>query len=896
MLTRGRVSSPTIGYDDDGTTAPPSSQDDGGLPQRIGRYVVLEVIGMGGMGVVCTAYDPKLDRRVALKLLRQRENEDPARGRIAQLRLQREARALAKLKHPNIVAVHDVDIVDERLYIAMEYVEGESLDDWFEHSSRGWREVVEVFIQAANGLLAAHLAGITHRDFKPANVRLEPTGRVVVLDFGLALAQGATSTDDGDEPSSSSSVEIPIPLGAETEGPNSERNPRLTAVGRRVGTPAYMSPEQILGHAVGPATDQFAFGASLYEALYGMLPFRGDADAALWNAVEGAVAPPPKDREVPPWLHKIVLRLLDRDPQHRYADMAEVIAALSHGLGDRRRRRGRIIAGAAVTSLVLGGVAWAYASEDTCPGAADRMDARWNAARAEALARDFAATGAPFADDAATRTIAVLDERAEAWKRAHVEVCEATRVRGEQSDALLDHRMACLDDALLELGALVDVFTETDAELVEHAVVATMGLADPRECRDERPDDADEAPSPAEEPRVAAVREQIAKANALIEAMRVEPAFSAAQVAWNEAAHLEHAPTRVAARLMWVRSLRLRSDYAGAETELVAQIEDAAAHRLFDAEADAWIMHVQLLGLHLRKPEQAIAERLAAEAAVTRGGGRPERVAGLAHALGVVLTANGDLEAAAEQFRTAIRHRQEHYGTDNPSVAAARNDLGITLVRLGRHLEAEDAFRAALEANRRALGETHPMIATNSMNLGNAVAEGREDFAESAALYANALAIREAVFGSDDPAVAEVLVAQGSLARRQGDHAAAVAALRRAIALFGGPNAKDLRAGMALNNLGTSYIKLGDTKAAVEAFTQSIALFEREKALQHPSRLRAYLRRCEAWANAGETVVASADCEVAGTLLGALASPNAGDLEDLAEVRETIRSKTAPRP
>ena len=893
QLTRGRVSSPTIGYDDGAATPPPSTHDDR-LPARIGRYVVVEVIGIGGMGVVCTAYDPKLDRKVALKLLRQRESDDAARSHIAQLRLQREARALAKLKHPNIVAVHDVDIVDDRLYIAMEYVEGESLDDWFEHSTRGWSEVVEVFIQAAKGLQAAHAAGITHRDFKPANVRLEPTGRVVVLDFGLALAQGRANTEDDDDPAASSSVEVPIPIiGNGQEQPIAERNPRLTAVGRRVGTPAYMSPEQILGHAVGPATDQFAFGASLYEALYGMLPFRGDADAALWNAVEGAVAPPPKDREVPPWLHKVVLRLLDRDPQHRYADMAEVIAALSQGLG--RRRRGRVAAVAIGATVVLGGLGWAYARQDACPGAADRMDARWNAARGQTLAQDFAATGAPFAEDAASRTIAVLDDRSNAWRRAHVEICEATRLRGEQSDALLDHRMACLDDALLELGALVDVFTETDAELVEHAVVATMGLADPRACRDDRPDDDDQAPSAAEEQRVAAVREQVAKANALIEAMRVEPAFAAAQLAWNEAAHLEHAPTRVAARLMWARTLRLRSDYAGAETELVAQIQDAAAHRLFDTEADAWIMHLQLLGLHLRRPEHALGERLAAEAAVTRGGGRPERIAGLAHALGVVLTASGDLEAAAEQFRTAIRHRQEHDGPDNPSVAAARNDLGITLVRLGRHREAEDAFRAALEAHRRALGETHPLVATNSMNLGNAVAEGRRDYVESATLYAKALAIREAVFGAEDPAVAEVLVAQGSLARRQGDHAAAVNALRRAVALFGGPDAKDLRAGMALNNLGTSYIALGDTAAAVDAFTHAIALFEREKATHHPSRLRAYLRRCEAHGAAGDIDAANRDCDTAGTLLGALATPNASDLADLAKAREVIAAQPAQR-
>ncbi|MBC8073676.1 MAG: serine/threonine protein kinase, partial [Deltaproteobacteria bacterium] len=283
VLARGRLSSPTVGYDLPEQTQPPRADTD--LPDRIGRYLVLEVVGVGGMGVVCTAYDPKLDRKVALKLLRERELADAVRTTTGHARLHREARALAKLKHVNVVAVHDVDVVDERLYIAMEFVEGESLSRWFEQRARSWRELVAVFVQAARGLAAAHDAGITHRDFKPANVRIEPGGRVVVLDFGLALAHGVTDgpVTDGDELAS-------------------EHDVRLTAVGRRVGTPAYMAPEQILGQPVGPAADQFAFGVSLYEALYGTLPFTGDLQTAMWNAIDGKLAPIPKDREVPGWL------------------------------------------------------------------------------------------------------------------------------------------------------------------------------------------------------------------------------------------------------------------------------------------------------------------------------------------------------------------------------------------------------------------------------------------------------------------------------------------------------------------------------------------------------------------------------------------------------------------
>jgi tetratricopeptide (TPR) repeat protein len=875
QLTRGRISAPTVVYDD--VRVPSPAPGDDRVPDKLGRYVVLDVVGVGGMGVVCTAYDPKLDRKVALKLLRRREHDDAARVSIGQARLQREARALAKLKHPNVVAVHDVDIVDDRLYIAMEYVDGQTLDHWLETTARPWRDIVGVFIQAARGLVAAHAANITHRDFKPANVRIEPSGRVVVLDFGLALAnEGLNTTDEHPLLDPITDLDLPVP----------ELNRRLTAAGRRVGTPAYMAPEQILGHAVGPATDQFSFGASLYEALYGVLPFRGDASTAMWNAVEGAVAPPPKDRVVPPWLHRVVLRLLARLPEQRFADMHAVIGALEHGLG--RRTRTRLVAGGLVGLLVLGAGAWGYMRARACPGASARIDARWDATRRDALERDFEATAAPFAAHAAARTIAALDERASAWRAAHVEICEATRVRGEQSDALLDHRMACLDASLLEFGAHVDVLAETDVDLVEHAVAATLALGDPGRCREDRPDDADAAPSPGEADRVLALRQQDARARALIGAMRIEPAYAEASALWAAAAQLEHAPTRVAARETWARALELRGDFAEAGGELVALIQDAAAHRLFEAEATAWTRHLQLLGNHLHRPEQALDERLAAEVAVTRAGDRPDQVASLAHALGVTLSAHGDHELAAEQFSASIRTEEASPSPSAVSIAGARNDLGIALARLGRHREAEDAFAAALEANRRTHGATHPLVATNSLNLGHAIAEGRGDWDQAQALYASALAIREAVFGPEHPACGEVLVAQGSLARRRGDHAGAIAALRRAVALFGGPDGHDLRVGMALNNLGASQLAQGDAAAAIESYSQAIALFDREGATKHLSRMRAHLRRCEAEIVAGALAAAAADCDRAEVMIADIPKPIASDLQDLAPPRAAI--------
>ena len=874
-IARGRVSAPTVAYD--ALCTPPSLAGDDRVPDKLGRYVVLDVVGVGGMGVVCTAYDPKLDRKVALKLLRRREQDDAARVSIGQARLQREARALAKLKHPNVVAVHDVDVVDDRLYIAMEYVEGQTLDTWLDAGVRPWRDIVGVFIQAARGLVAAHAANITHRDFKPANVRIEPSGRVVVLDFGLALAnEGTGTTEDQPRLDPITDLDVPTP----------EPNRRLTAAGRRVGTPAYMAPEQILGHDVGPATDQFAYGASLYEALYGVLPFRGDASTAMWNAIEGAVAPPPKDRLVPPWLHRVVLRLLARLPEHRFADMHAVIGALEQGLG--RRTRSRLLAAGVAGLVVLGGGAWAYGRQRACPGAAGRVDAHWNAARRDTLQREFEATAAPFAAHAAARTIGTLDERAAAWKSAHVEICEATRVRGEQSDVLLDHRMACLDASLLELAAHVDVLAGADVELVEHAVSATLALGDPSRCREDLPDDADAAPSASEADRVLALREQDAHARALIGAMRIQPAYDEASALWAAAAQLEHAPTRVAARETWARALELHGDFAEAGAELVALIHDAAAQRLFEAEATAWTRHLQLLGNHLHRAEQALDERLAAEVAVARAGDRPDQVASLAHALGVTLSAHGDHELAAEQFSASIRQAEAAPNPSAVGIAGARNDLGIALARLGRHREAEDAFAAALEANRRTQGATHPLVATNSLNLGHAIAEGRGDFEQAQALYASALAIREAVFGPDHAACGEVLVAQGSLARRRGDHAAAIVALRRAVTLFGGADGSDLRVGMALNNLGVSQLAQGDTAAAIGSYTQAIALFDRAGATKHLSRMRAHLRRCEAEIVAGTLAAAAADCDRAEAMLADIPKPMAADLRDLATHRAAI--------
>jgi serine/threonine protein kinase len=208
----------------------------------IGRYTVLQMLGAGGMGVVYAAFDPELDRKVAIKLLH--VQLAPREGTTGATRLLREAQAMARLSHPNVIAVHDVGTHDGQVFMAMEFVEGQTLGDELGARPRGWRDVVGLYVAAGRGLAAAHRSGLVHRDFKPDNVMIDREGRVRVLDFGLACSRADSPLAKIDA-TSTSSLDI-----------------RLTATGAVMGTPAYMAPEQHMGQAADERCDQFAFCGS----------------------------------------------------------------------------------------------------------------------------------------------------------------------------------------------------------------------------------------------------------------------------------------------------------------------------------------------------------------------------------------------------------------------------------------------------------------------------------------------------------------------------------------------------------------------------------------------------------------------------------------------------------
>jgi len=289
------------------------------IGDRVGRYLVLATLGAGGMGVVFTAYDPQLDRKVALKLLR---GNLGANTKEARTRLKREAQAIAQLNHPNVVGVYDVGATpDGDVYIAMEFVEGDTLTAWLKRWPRTWREILDVFQQAGRGLIAAHSVGLLHRDFKPDNVLVGGDGRVRVTDFGLARS---VILDD----SARGAIGTAAAEAMKAHAAGSPLHVDLTATGTVLGTPRYMPPEQLTGPSIDARADQFSFCVALYEALYGIHPLEGGTSVSMLESGSRA-APPPEKTAVPAQLGRAVMRGLDQDRSKRFPTMAALMQELT---------------------------------------------------------------------------------------------------------------------------------------------------------------------------------------------------------------------------------------------------------------------------------------------------------------------------------------------------------------------------------------------------------------------------------------------------------------------------------------------------------------------------------------------------------------------------------------
>jgi tetratricopeptide (TPR) repeat protein len=772
------------------TAEPPGPSAPLARGATVGRYVILDLVGRGGMGDVYAAYDPELDRRIALKLLHGGAGgEERARS---QARLLKEAKAIARLSHPSIVVVHDAGTIGDRVFIAMEFVEGRTLAAWLGGKPRPWAEIRALFLAAGRGLAAAHAARIVHRDFKPQNVMVTPDGSVRVMDFGLA----SESTGEGGEPE-------PAPAGAPEHADFSRAAPlALTRTGALLGTPAYMAPEQFLGQRADERTDQFAFCVSLYEALHGERPFPGDSVPALAASVTAGKVRDPNPRARPPtWLRKIVLRGLRAKREERFPTLATLLAALER---DPVRRRRRVLLGIGLTAVLLAGGALAQRTLERtgaslCHGAGEKLAGVWEVAGAEAdaprprhdaIRTAFLATGAPRAEETWKLAAGLLDGYARRWTGMYGEACEATHVRGEQSSEVLDLRMTCLESSRQSLRALGDVFASADVTVVREAVNAASALPELARCADVPVLRAVMPPPQAPDARrkVEALRTATAEVRALRDTGRWREGLRRLTPLVDEARALGYKPVlaEILSLLGWIHYWNADPKTAEKSYEEALWAAEASRHDQVSAEAA-----IQLTGMtawELGRPGDSERWAHLAEAILQRMGTGQEGM-GTGHALLEGWLAHnralgweraGRLEAAEAEFRRAVTLRQGALGPEHPDMATSINALSECLARRGRYAEAIETAQRARAVYDRAYGPGSAIAAIVLSNSAESLsALGRQT--EALATFRKALGEAEAAVGPDHVWLGYPLVGTGLALLALGRPAEAIAPIERSI-------------------------------------------------------------------------------------------------------------------
>jgi tetratricopeptide (TPR) repeat protein/tRNA A-37 threonylcarbamoyl transferase component Bud32 len=749
--------------DHDGAPRPASAE-----VTIIDRYRVLRELGRGGMGVTYLAYDEALDRRVAIKLV----HPGIQGGIRAQLRLRREAQALARLAHPNIVHVYEVGTYQERVFIVMEFVRGQTLDAWLAAGERTWPQILDVFRQAGKGLRAAHEAGLVHRDFKPANVLVGDDDRVRVVDFGLARLAEQLDTPD--------TIDTDTGSMEEDASGSSDLDLSLTRTGARLGTPAYMAPEQLAGRTVDVRSDQFSFCVSLFEALYADRPFAGNNAAALQDSIErGLPRRVAQDSPVPAWVEQVVTRGLAADPAARWPSMEALLDALARDPAQVRRRL--LLGGALGLSLLSLGAAIVAviaveqgARAERCSSAADELDETWNPARRQAVQQAILATGVPFAADTWERTAAALDRYADEWTEASTDACEDTIVRVEQSEDVRYLRVLCLAERRRSMHALAQALTDVDAESITEAAGAVNTLPRIASCTDMNylrarvrpPRNADVAA------QVDALRSQLALAAEKEEIGQYEAGLALAQDVARAAIRLDYPPLMAE---VWLRVGSLQAEL-GAHAEAEAILRDAffearrSDHREVAGEAAARLVFV--LGERMSRFEDARTWGLHAEIEI-EAAGSPELRALLLNNLGQSFLRQQRHAEAAEHLKKAVDIATRALGPEHPDVGRWINNLGLVAKEQGHYEQAEAHHRKALAIIEQALGPEHPHVAIMTYNLGQAL-QARGDHEQAALQYRNALVHMERSLDSGHLLMAWPLLSLASLHLDSGQPAKAL--------------------------------------------------------------------------------------------------------------------------
>ena len=731
----------------------PVPLDDESTTDRVGRYVLRRVLGKGGMGVVYEAVDPELHRVVALKLLRSDLG-------ALQTRLLGEAQAMAMLSHPNVVAIYDVGRAGERVFIVMALVQGVSLRHWLAREPRSIPEILDAFEQAAAGLLAAHDAGLVHRDFKPENVFVANDGRVLVGDFGLAVARDA-------EP-------------REVEG-----------------SLAYMAPEQRTGEKVDARSDQYSFCLSLDEAARARSP-------------------------VPRWLAKAIARGTKVDPAARFASMSALLVALRAGRRGPRGATLAVVVAVAAAALVTGGVLWTRARDAPrireCRAREAEMSALWNAEVATRTEQAFKSTKSPLAEGAWKQTSAVLDEYTEAWRGVQRHTCEAPRDGDPASSVVRDQRTSCLGERLEMVRAVTASLQHVDGPMLEQVPAMLQLLPRVNACEDAR-EVAQLAPPPSADKLAAvdATRKKIATAAATVAAGRYPEGLALADEAWQAANRARYLPV-LAEAYLWVGTAHGRLGHTReSEQALDQSVSSASAGQAPTIAIRAWIQLMHFVGFEGKRYEDGAryddyakaalgsmpgafeleAERLSWSRAILLDRKRFDEALvvsrqelalvelhfGATHRLSAaaldglagVLAGQCKAREAVEPQQKACAILEKEYGSPHPQLALCLSNLAALHANLGEHEPAMATKRQALRMFEQVPGHPNHVAMAHRNMVRSLLALGRLTEAESELDAAAALSHRE----SDE---ASIILLRGELHRREGKTAAALADHLQAVA------------------------------------------------------------------------------------------------------------------
>lgn len=740
--------------------------------QRMGRYLVLSQVGRGAMGEVYAAYDPKLDRRVALKVLRQTD------GPKERKRFLREAKALARISHPNVLTVHEVEEIGEQVIIALEFVSGGTLKDWLQKHPPGGeerlREALELLVQAGKGLMAAHAEGLIHRDFKPSNVLVGHDGRVRVADFGLARRSVDVTQDDEelDEARSRTSDAVV--------------DPRVTQTGQVAGTPAYMAPEQWSGGELDARTDQFSFCVVAWEVLFGVRPFERDTVAGRLAAVKAGSPQIVDGVEESERLAAALKNGLAFRRESRRRDLRDVVGALELELarlgGDVEQKRGWFpwkslgVVGLGVGLYFGGREANEWRIEQQCRSEAeDALAEVWNDQERAAAREGIVATGLKDAASVADNALATLDEKGADWVEDSRTMC-IKRESGIWEASTATRTEYCLFRVAGRIQWLSNQFKQSNPNIVTAAELHTSSIATPGACTSTDTTRTHTPPPP--------------RAN------------------WTTIQSLQQE----------ARTITVTSNATATQVERLKEI-DSHIHELGGSRGTKKQIAQKLQQLGLGKQAVKMGQDAFLDA-VSNGAWHEaaELATTVGHSLSLDLSRHDEALLWVALADTALRRAPSAGPSQRHRIAQTKTNI---LLHADRGEEALDAAQRQIEAATEAQDGDPSALGLSLLNLANAL-NLIEQYGPALRVIDIATEKMRASLGPKHPNIGQALVSGAMLSSRAGNTEQLQARLQRAVNFYDTTNTHPPWMPTLFAILGKTHIKTGETPEAVAYLKQSI--------------------------------------------------------------------------